>query len=74
MAEAPPRDHVKRHVALLLKIQEWVTEYAVDGPTCVYELGVATAELSYKLHHELHERLDIWEKTTAQIMQHTRRN
>ena len=74
MAEQPPSAHVKRHVALLLKIQEWVSEYGVDGPTCVSELSVATAELSYKLHHELHARLEIWEQTAAQIMQQTRRN
>jgi hypothetical protein len=67
-------EHVTRHVALLVKIQEWVKEYGVDGPTCVYEMGVASAELAWKLHHELHERLAIWEKTAAQIMSHTRRN
>ena len=74
MAEQPPSDHVRRHVDLLLRIEQWGKAYHLDGPTMVSELGIALAELSYKLHQELHQRLEIWEKTAAQIMHHTRRN
>ena len=74
MSEQPPQEHIRRHVDLLLRLQTWGQEYHLDGPTMVHELGVALAELSYKLHVELHKRLAIWEATAAQIVQHTRRN
>lgn len=74
MADQPPSDHHRRHVALLLLIKQWVDTYQVDEETAVFELATATAELWYTAHHTLKERLEIWEATAAQLVHHDRRN
>lgn len=74
MPEQPPSDHQRRRVALMLLIKQWVDEYQVDEETCVSELATATAQIWYTAHHTLKQRLETWEATAAQIMQHTRHN